>query len=96
MEFPFTKNGFDHELIEREDRVCLVRRTKGGRQEHYEVVMLQWNREHAWPNGDVTPAGWSYPSNEQWGSMGWTYTDIRMARFHYGEALKRASAPLAV
>jgi hypothetical protein len=93
--FPFTSSGFTHELIEQSGRVCLVRRTKGGRQEHYEVVVLRWSKEHTWPDGKVTPAGWHYPSSEQWGVYGWTYTDARMARARYRGALKRASDALA-
>jgi hypothetical protein len=93
--FPFTSGGYRHELIEQSGPVCLVRRSKGDRQEHFEVVVLRWGREHTWPDGRITSAGWRYPSSEQWGAYGWTYTDARMARKHYTEAQKGAIRTLA-
>jgi hypothetical protein len=93
--FPFTSNGFTHELLEQSGQVCLVRRTMEGRQEHFEVVVLQWRDAHTFPNGKVAAAGWRYPSSEHWGAYGWTYTDARMARERYTLAQKRAIDALA-
>ena len=47
LAFPFTRDGFRHELVECVGRVCLVRRSKPTHW-HYEVVLLQelilWSR----------------------------------------------------
>jgi hypothetical protein len=78
--FPFTSSGFTHELLEQSGQVCLVHRHKEGSQEHFEVVVLRWRKEHTWPNGKVSPAGYGYPSSEDWGTYGFTYRDEKSAR----------------
>jgi hypothetical protein len=81
--FPFDRDGFQHDLVEQCWPVCLVERTKGGRQLHWEIVILQKHKAVHWPNGDFTPPGWHYPSTKQWGDAGWTYTDLAKARHRY-------------
>ena len=85
LTFPFRRDGFLHELLEQDGPSCLVRRSKGGRQIHFEVVLLQWRTARTWPNGDFTPEGWHYPSSERWGTYGWTYTELAKARQKYDE-----------
>jgi hypothetical protein len=83
LQFPFCRDGFSHELLEQADLVCLVRRSKGNRQIHFEVVVLQWSKGRTWPSGRISPDGWHYPSSEQWGTYGWTYRDLVEARPKY-------------
>jgi hypothetical protein len=80
LEFPFNRDGFTHELVERIGDVCLVHRHKGGRQSHFEVVRLLHAPEKTFPNGHVTPAHEAYPSSEHWGLYGFTYRDEAKAR----------------
>jgi hypothetical protein len=40
LRFPFTRSGFQHELIERRGLVCLVKRSKPEHW-HYEVIKLR-------------------------------------------------------
>ncbi len=88
--FPFRRDGFAHELIEQTGSVCLVARSKGGRQRHFEVVLLQMERSRSLPDGRIIPAHWRYPGNEEWGIAGWTHTDRPRARDRYGvEAQKQ-------
>ena len=81
--FPFDRAEFTHELLEQSWPVCLVKRSKRGRQLHWEVVVLQQHEAVHWPNGDFTPRGWHYPSSELWGESGWTYTELPRARCRY-------------
>jgi hypothetical protein len=83
VKFPFKRDGFLHELISKDGSVCLVRRSKGNRQTHFEVVVLQWSNGRTWPSGRISPDGWHYPSSEQWGTYGWTYRDLAEARAKY-------------
>jgi hypothetical protein len=83
VQFPFRRDGFSVELVERGGPVCLVKRSKAGRQLHYEVAVLQQHEARQWPDGRVTPAGWHYPSSERWGEAGWTYTLLAEARCRY-------------
>jgi hypothetical protein len=76
LEFPFARNGFTHELIKRDGRVCLVKRTRVGFPEvppHYEVVKLRHVSERKSPRGEVLPASEAYPQTASWGKYGFTY-----------------------
>src|SRR5207245_3499213 len=69
--------------IEQTGRARLVKRSKNGRQLHFEVTVMQPHAARQWPDGRLTPAGWHYPSSECWGEAGWTYTDLAEARRRY-------------
>lgn len=84
LTFPFERDGYRHELISKDGPICLVRRSKDA-QVHFEVVRLQWSKGRYWPSGRVTPDGWHYPSGQQWGIHGWTYSDLAGARRKYEE-----------
>jgi hypothetical protein len=86
--FPFDRSGFSHELVEQSWPVCLVKRSKLGRQLHWEVVVLQQHAARQWPDGRFTPAGWHYPASEQWGEAGWTYADMSRAHRRLSESRK--------
>jgi hypothetical protein len=87
--FPFRRAGFCHELIDQDGSACLVKRTRAtsrpNKQLHYEVVLLQWCPAWTLPDGNSIPEGWRYPKSEQWGTYGWTYTELAKAREKYDE-----------
>jgi hypothetical protein len=87
MHFPFNRDGYTHELILQTGSIWLVRRSKGTRQEHWEVVKAQWKQEASFPNGKTTPAHWAYPASEQWGERGWTYNEYEKAIRKYDQLL---------
>jgi hypothetical protein len=90
VSFPFGHAGWLHQLIEQNDRICLVRRSKDGKQIHFEVVVLQRHAPRQWPDGRITTAGFHYPKSELWGEAGWSYVDMATARRRYlSEARKR-------
>lgn len=73
LEFPFNKNRFTHELIERDGLVCLVKRTSIDYGHfHLEVVELQEEPESI-RFGTLVPAHERYPGNEEWGDKGFTF-----------------------
>jgi hypothetical protein len=81
LEFPFRKNGFEHELLERRGLTCLVQRTSVAYgHSHYEVVQLQLAEERQFPNGIIAPASECYPSSSEWGIYGFTYRTLDEAR----------------
>lgn len=75
--FPFVKNGWTHELVQREGLVCIVRRYKNGVSEHFEVVRLRQSPERTFMRGPETfhvPAMETYPSDKDWGTYGFTFS----------------------
>ena len=70
----FRTDGFAFELLAREGKIALFRKTKFYRHasllfETYEVVIVQ---ERGGPNGDTTPG--------QWGLYGWSLQSLERAR----------------
>jgi hypothetical protein len=78
VQFPFVRDGFTHELLEREGVVCLVKRSKAARW-HYEVVVLQLEPDKT-IRDRFYPAHERYPSSEQWGTYGFTYRSDELER----------------
>lgn len=73
LSFPFERAGFRYDLIERQGLVCLVKQTRIG-QCHwcYEVVKLRTEPDKI-RFGNFVPAHERYPSDEDWGTYGFTY-----------------------
>jgi hypothetical protein len=74
LPFPFSRNRFRHDLLARDDMVCLVARTNELTDSvHWEVVVLQPAYPFRSPPGSP-PDHEAYPTSEDWGTHGWTYT----------------------
>lgn len=74
----FKRDGFDFELVHRNDGVAMLRKTKRGETrtiESWEVVKLDRVKAKTFPNGISTPAHEAMPSSESWGQSGWTFTN---------------------
>ena len=68
----FTKQGFDHALIQREGNVAIYQRNRtGSARTHFEVVRIGHHNGFTLA-GVVIPPAETYPSAEQWGTKGWT------------------------
>ena len=74
-------NGFTSTLVEKSEPFALYRREKHGAKPHYEVVkFVPTKKDYTFPNGTKVPAGSvSYPTLNQWGKRGWTFTNIEQA-----------------
>ena len=80
----FTKDRFVHHLLDRQGMICLVERTNlVTGSVHYEVVVLRRQPARTLPNGMRAPASERYPSGNDWGRHGWTYTDRTEATRRY-------------
>jgi hypothetical protein len=91
LRFPFTRDRFEHRLVERVGDVCLVERVNQvTRGVHWEVIVVQHRRARTLPNGRTVSAGEAYPSAERWGTAGWTYTTLPGARERFAEQVGRA------
>ena len=73
LAFPFERAGFRYDLIERQGLVCLVKQTRIGKSYWcYEVVKLRTEPDKI-RFGNPVPAHERYPSDEEWGTYGFTY-----------------------
>jgi hypothetical protein len=77
----FKRGGFAYRQIAREEDVAIYEQRlielDGELSENraYEVVRIQWQKAHTFPNGKSYPAREAYPPSESWGTSGWTFTD---------------------
>jgi len=71
----FAKNGFIFEQVERRGDFAVFRKFKErGKSESFEAIKI--TRHEGYTIAGVSiPAGECYPSSEQWGTNGFTFTD---------------------
>jgi hypothetical protein len=91
LRFPFVKNGYQHDLLERVDDVCLVERINiYTGSVHWEVAILHQVPAKTLPSGRIRPAGEAYPSTSSWGRAGWTYIELPDARERFEALVRKA------
>jgi hypothetical protein len=85
----FTKKGYKHTLIEREDDVALYKRQRveNSKVIHYEVVIIT-SHNGTTIEGNYIEPGELYPSSSQWGERGWTCITLEQAETRY-KAVKK-------
>lgn len=75
------RDGFDLRMIERTGDVAIYEQTRHDIEiTRYEVIKIRVAKAWKLPNGQEVPEHEAYPSSEQWGSLGWTLTDLSTAR----------------
>lgn len=78
IEPQFRHNQFDYRQLTRIGDVAIYEQTKG-KIRAFEVVRI--GRHNGFSvAGKTFPPSETYPSSEQWGQKGWTYTDLESAR----------------
>ena len=85
----YKKNGFEFSVVERVGNVARAIGRKG-KVENHEVFHVQSHngREIA---GNFAEAAEYPPSNEQWGSKGWTYSGEDQAKEAFWDLVKSRS-----
>jgi hypothetical protein len=84
----FIKSGFAHKVIERRGNVLLVERQhRDVDHPHWEVVKIRVKPERLL-HGQRVEEGEAYPSPEDWGTYGWTYTTLEDARAKFDSLTK--------
>src|SRR5215471_3259203 len=80
LAFPFDRDDFSHELLERHGDACLVaRRNLRTESLHWEVVLVQRHPAET-IRGHAYPAREAYPPDSAWGDAGWTYPELTDAK----------------
>ena len=94
----FYRNGFFHYRMQREGNVCMYVEiddpTTDDNHHHYEVVKItkyKLNRDNLF-HKRLIEMGYDevekYPSDNQWGELGWTFTEEWRAKNKYNELVK--------
>jgi len=88
----YTKNGYDFELVARKNNVAaFCGSPKAGKARTWEVIIIKSHngREIA---GNYFPPAEFPPSNEEWGSKGWTFSNPVDAMHKLMDVLSRLSS----
>lgn len=86
----FTKKGYRHTQLKREDNVALYKRQslENSKIFHFEVVVITAHNGTT-IEGNYIEAGELYPSTSQWGDKGWTCQTLIRAEEKFLEVKKR-------
>jgi hypothetical protein len=69
----FEDSRFRYAQVERTGDLAIFTQThKGSGHQRYEVVLIRVQKEHTWPNGNITPEKEAYPGSTSWGRLGQT------------------------
>ena len=76
--------GFDYEQVKRQGKIAIYKQTKPGQplNVHYEVGVIRQNKSWSAFGLDYE-ASESWPRNEEWGTLAWTYQDLPSARLRF-------------
>ena len=85
----WSRNGFSHKIVTREGNVAIVQRQhRDVSRPHWEVVRIRVKPERLL-HGRRVEEGEAYPSPEDWGTYGWTYTTLEEAQAKFAELTKK-------
>lgn len=85
----YTKNGHEFTLYARAGNLAIFHGKRiGGKSDTWEVIYIQSHDGREIGGRHYPPAEFA-PSNEQWGSKGWTYKDQRFARWRFELELEK-------
>ena len=101
----FTKNGFLFNKVERDGLIAIFSKRRMWKNQvtkavtysdmiGYEVVVLTDHPAYVMA-GIEFPAGISFPSNEQWGTKGWTCMELEAAEVRYLHLLMKRDEKVA-
>lgn len=79
----FTERGFTHREVARRGEWRVFERQGAGKA-HWEVVRIRWRDEFT-VAGRVVPAGEVYPRSAVWGTDGFTFVSLELAKARFAE-----------
>lgn len=89
----FTAEGFRFRQVRRCEHVAIYEKTRNGGVSYEVVVIRRSKKDYRFPSGSVVPAGSeSYPSNSQWGRLGFTCPDMEAAARKYRQLVETEEA----
>lgn len=82
LEKEFDKNNFHHRQIHRDGQFAIYERywiPSEGEHKHWEVIKILKQNARTFPNGTHYPEQEAYPSDNTWGTYGFTCTSKEAA-----------------
>jgi len=73
------KHSYDFEQVERSERVAIYSKSEKGKHYIYEVFEIKSHNGYTLGNRYIEPAE-AFPSNEQFGTIAWTYPSLERAK----------------
>lgn len=89
----FSESGFRHQQLAREGDVALYERQKGSRP-HWEVIVVQHHKGAVVQGHRIEPCE-AYPSASDWGTSGWTLTELEAVWAKFREVAARQTSKIA-
>lgn len=86
---PYNKNGFEHTQLFREGDVAIFHKVHLNPRfdAGFETVVISRHDGYEMAGNMIEPAE-CYPSPEMWGTRGWTYTNLLLARDRFAKLVK--------
>lgn len=91
LENNYRKNGFDYLLMHRTAMVACFKQTKEGRTVGYEVGWVKSDKGGSFAGVTIEP-GERFWSNEDFGSMAWSFVNYGDALARYNDLCEQQSA----
>lgn len=90
----FKANGFIFTLLSRKGNIAIYKKDKPEYPCGFEVILIKRHDGYEIAGNKVEPSE-VYPSSEQWGSLGFTYTELDKAEKKFKELLHNENKSLA-
>lgn len=91
----FRKNGYDYRLLEREGNVAIYEQVKPNRVYAFEVVKIRSSKARSAFGHDFEAAE-RLPSDDDWGTLGKTYSCWEWSPSSHSDARRLAKAQMGV
>lgn len=90
LEKVFTKKGFKYSQINRKGDIAIYKQENPkikNPKANYEVVQIKSHNGYE-IGGQKISAAEVYPGSSQWGLLGWTYSDLKLAENRFNKLVK--------
>lgn len=84
----FSQNGFEFKEIERKKDIAIFAQHKSNGLVGYEVIKINKHEGYEIAGNKIEPAE-IYPSAQQWGTFGWTYSTLKEAKEKFNKLIKK-------
>ena len=91
LQLQFSYDGFTFRLLQRAGNAALFSKAKESHsRQSFEVVVVQKHPARTFPSGKSYPDREAMPRSEDWGTFGWSYSDLEQAQKRFNQLVESA------